>query len=153
MPARTGGWLAGAGARSAVAGSDLAGTPGPAAPGYLAAVGSGLADAGVRDLTARLLSLEQPLPRSPPPCRPRPAPRRYSTARFPVPGCSASLRRSSQDRGGCHSPLFTRCAVAWPAPVQYRRQWSRGVARTWWAVGLGLPLRRAASASDSTQSR
>jgi bifunctional non-homologous end joining protein LigD len=43
-----------------LAGSVLAGAPGPAGLDYLGSVGSGLAEAEARDLTARLLSLEQP---------------------------------------------------------------------------------------------
>jgi bifunctional non-homologous end joining protein LigD len=55
-----GGWLPGAGARSAVAGSVLVGVPGPGGLDYLGSVGSGLAEAEARDLTARLVSLAQP---------------------------------------------------------------------------------------------
>ena len=57
-----GGWLPRAGTRTAVAGSVLAGAPGPAGLDYLGSVGSGLAEAEAeaRDLTARLLGLEQP---------------------------------------------------------------------------------------------
>ena len=55
-----GGWLPGAGARSAVAGSVLVGVPGPGGLDYLGSVGSGLAEAEARDLTARLVSLNQP---------------------------------------------------------------------------------------------
>ena len=55
-----GGWLPRAGARSHLAGSVLAGAPGPAGLHYLGSVGSGFAEAELRDLTARLLALEQP---------------------------------------------------------------------------------------------
>jgi len=55
-----GGWLPRAGARSHLAGSVLAGAPGPAGLVYLGSVGSGFAEAELRDLTARLLALEQP---------------------------------------------------------------------------------------------
>ena len=55
-----GGWLPRPGARSQLAGSVLAGTPGPDGLEYLGSVGSGLAEAERRDLTARLLALEQP---------------------------------------------------------------------------------------------
>ncbi len=55
-----GGWLPGTGSRSAIAGSVLAGVPGPSGLDYLGAVGSGFAHAELRDLTARLASLEQP---------------------------------------------------------------------------------------------
>jgi bifunctional non-homologous end joining protein LigD len=55
-----GGWLPRAGARSQLAGSVLAGAPGPDGLEYLGSVGSGLAEAERRDLTARLLALEQP---------------------------------------------------------------------------------------------
>jgi len=55
-----GGWLPGAGARAGLAGSVLAGIPGPGGLDYLGSVGSGLAEAEARDLTARLLDLEQP---------------------------------------------------------------------------------------------
>jgi bifunctional non-homologous end joining protein LigD len=55
-----GGWLPRAGARSHLAGSVLAGVPGPTGLDYLGSVGSGFAEAELRDLTARLLALEQP---------------------------------------------------------------------------------------------
>ena len=55
-----GGWLPRAGTRSHLAGSVLAGVPGPAGLEYLGSVGSGFAEAELRDLTARLLALEQP---------------------------------------------------------------------------------------------
>jgi bifunctional non-homologous end joining protein LigD len=55
-----GGWLPRAGTRSHLAGSVLAGVPGPGALEYLGSVGSGFAEAELRDLTARLLALEQP---------------------------------------------------------------------------------------------
>jgi bifunctional non-homologous end joining protein LigD len=55
-----GGWLPRVGARSQLAGSVLAGAPGPNGLEYLGSVGSGLAEAERRDLTARLLALEQP---------------------------------------------------------------------------------------------
>ena len=55
-----GGWLPRAGARSHLAGSVLAGLPGPDGLEYLGSVGSGFAEAELRDLTARLLALEQP---------------------------------------------------------------------------------------------
>ena len=55
-----GGWLPRTGARSQLAGSVLAGAPGPNGLEYLGSVGSGLAEAERRDLTARLLALEQP---------------------------------------------------------------------------------------------
>jgi bifunctional non-homologous end joining protein LigD len=55
-----GGWLPRTGTRATVAGSVLAGTPGPDGLTYLGSVGSGLAEAESRDLTARLLDLEQP---------------------------------------------------------------------------------------------
>jgi len=55
-----GGWLPGTGRRSVLAGSVLAGHPGPAGLGYLGAVGSGFTEAELRDLTARLRELEQP---------------------------------------------------------------------------------------------
>ena len=55
-----GGWLPRAGARSQLAGSVLAGAPGPDGLEYLGSVGSGLAEGERRDLTARLLALEQP---------------------------------------------------------------------------------------------
>jgi bifunctional non-homologous end joining protein LigD len=55
-----GGWLPRAGARSHLAGSVLAGVPGPRGLEYLGSVGSGFAEAELRDLTARLLALEQP---------------------------------------------------------------------------------------------
>jgi bifunctional non-homologous end joining protein LigD len=54
-----GGWLPRTGTRTSVAGSILAGMPGPGGLDYLGSVGSGLADAEARELTARLLSLEQ----------------------------------------------------------------------------------------------
>ena len=53
-----GGWMPGTGWRSALAGSVLAGQPGPAGLEYLGNVGSGFAEAELRDLTARLLDLE-----------------------------------------------------------------------------------------------
>ena len=58
-----GGWLPGAGARSALAGSVLVGTPGPAGLAYLGTVGSGFAaEAELRNLSARLRARsEQPL--------------------------------------------------------------------------------------------
>jgi bifunctional non-homologous end joining protein LigD len=55
-----GGWLPGTGSRSAIAGSVLAGLPGPDGLDYLGAAGSGFAQAELRDLTAQLLSLQQP---------------------------------------------------------------------------------------------
>lgn len=55
-----GGWLPGTGRRSVLAGSVLAGQPGPEGLGYLGAVGSGFTEAELRDLTARLRELEQP---------------------------------------------------------------------------------------------
>jgi bifunctional non-homologous end joining protein LigD len=55
-----GGWLPRTGARSHLAGSVLAGVPGPTGLDYLGSVGSGFAEAELRDLTARLLALEQP---------------------------------------------------------------------------------------------
>jgi len=55
-----GGWLPGTGWRSVLAGSVLAGHPGPDGLGYLGAVGSGFTEAELRDLTARLRELEQP---------------------------------------------------------------------------------------------
>jgi len=55
-----GGWLPGTGRRSVLAGSVLAGHPGPAGLSYLGAVGSGFTEAELRDLTARLRELEQP---------------------------------------------------------------------------------------------
>jgi bifunctional non-homologous end joining protein LigD len=55
-----GGWLPRAGTRSQLAGSVLAGVPGPGGLEYLGSVGSGFAEAELRDLTARLMALEQP---------------------------------------------------------------------------------------------
>jgi bifunctional non-homologous end joining protein LigD len=54
-----GGWLPRAGARSHLAGSVLAGVPGPTGLDYIGSVGSGFAEAELRDLTDRLLALEQ----------------------------------------------------------------------------------------------
>ena len=55
-----GGWLPGTGSRSALAGSVLAGAPGPDGLDYLGAVGSGFTEAELRDLTGRLRDLQQP---------------------------------------------------------------------------------------------
>jgi bifunctional non-homologous end joining protein LigD len=55
-----GGWLPGSGYRSRLAGSVIAGVPGPAGLAYVGEVGSGFSVAEPRDLTATLISLEQP---------------------------------------------------------------------------------------------
>lgn len=55
-----GGWLPGSGWRSRLAGSVLAGQPGPAGLAFLGQVGSGFTEAELAELTARLQELEQP---------------------------------------------------------------------------------------------
>lgn len=55
-----GGWLPGAGWRARLAGSILAGQPGPNGLAFLGQVGSGFSEAELTQLTARLRDLEQP---------------------------------------------------------------------------------------------
>ena len=102
-----GGWLPRAGARSHLAGSVLAGAPGPAGLDYLGSVGSGFAEAELRDLTARLLALEQPrlAVRRPSPGRRRPP----GPLDHPGPGGRGRLRRDHPRRAHA-APRLARAA-------------------------------------------
>ena len=102
-----GGWLPRAGARSHLAGSVLAGAPGPGGLEYLGSVGSGFAEAELRDLTARLLALEQPDSPFAAPCRPTSPAGPAGPARSWRP---RSPTARSPRPGGCATPSGAACA-------------------------------------------
>jgi hypothetical protein len=110
-----GGWLPRAGCRSQLAGSVLAGVPGPAGLEYLGSVRSGFAEAEVRDLTVRLLALEQPEPPFAARCRPTSP----DEPRGPgQPWRPRSPTSSSLQPGGCATP--SGAAYAQPENVDNR---------------------------------
>ena len=102
-----GGWLPRAGTRTAVAGSVLAGAPGPAGLDYLGSVGSGLAEAEAPTSPPDCWASSSRTRHSPPPCRPTspagpagPAP--CSPPRSSTPG--------SPRPGGCATRSGAACA-------------------------------------------